>query len=167
MTMPTSIAPDAGATVPDTRRPAYGAGRALIAVYGIFALSATARALVQLIRNASEAPLAYGLSAFSAVVYILATIAMAHNGRRMRKLAWNAVLVEFIGVVAVGTLSLTHPEMFQHDSVWSIFGRGYGFVPLILPILGIWWLWRSSPARITATDPILASAASTKTAEED
>ena len=139
-------------SIPDTRRPAYGAGRALIAVYGVFAISATARAAVQLIRNAAEAPVAYGLSAFSAVVYIVATIAMAHNGRKMRRAAWISVVTEFAGVVVVGLLSLTHPEMFQHDSVWSMFGRGYGFVPLVLPLLGMWWLWRSSPARITAAE---------------
>lgn len=136
----------------DTRRPAYGAGRALIAVYGVFAISATARAGVQLIRNASEAPLAYGLSGLAAAVYIVATIAMAHNGRRMRRVAWASVLTEFAGVIVVGLLSLTHPEMFQHDSVWSVFGKGYGFVPLVLPALGVWWLYRSSPARITAAE---------------
>lgn len=144
---PTPAANDA---IQDTRRPAYGAGRALIAVYGVFAISASARAAVQLIRNASEAPLAYALSGFSALVYIVATIALAHNGRKMRIVAWASVVTEFLGVIVVGILSVTHPEMFQHDSVWSGFGRGYGFVPLVLPILGIWWLYRSSPARISA-----------------
>lgn len=139
-----------GDGLPDTRRPAYGAGRALIAVYGVFAISASARAGVQLARNAAEAPLAYSLSAFSAVVYIVATVAMAHNGRKMRRTAWVAVVTEFVGVVVVGLLSLTHPELFQHDSVWSMFGKGYGYIPFVLPLLGIWWLWRSSPGRITA-----------------
>ncbi len=142
----------ASSAVPDTRRPAYGAGRALIAVYGVFALAATARASVQLIRDAAEAPLAYSLSAFSAVVYIAATVALAHNGRRMRRVGWVAVVIELTGVLVVGTLSLTHPELFQHDSVWSLYGRGYGFVPLVLPLLGVLWLWRSSPVRLAAGD---------------
>lgn len=137
-------------SIQDTRRPAYGAGRALIAIYGVFALSASARAAVQLIRNAAEAPVAYSLSGLSAVIYILATIAMAHNGRRMRRLAWISVVIELAGVIIVGILSLTHPEMFQHDSVWSVFGKGYGFIPLLLPLLGMWWLYRSSPKRIIA-----------------
>jgi hypothetical protein len=25
--------------------------------------------------------------------------------------------------------------------VWSGFGAGYGYVPLVLPFLGLWWLW--------------------------
>lgn len=137
--------------VEDTRRPAYGPGRVLIFVYGVFAVSATARASVQLIRDASAAPVAYSLSALSALVYIVATVAMAHNGRRMRRIAWVAVTFELVGVITVGLLSLTHPELFQHASVWSTFGAGYGYVPAVLPILGMFWMWRSSPARIAHT----------------
>lgn len=137
--------------VEDTRRPAYGPGRVLIFVYGVFAVSATARASVQLIRDASAAPVAYSLSALSALVYIVATVAMAHNGRRMRRIAWVAVTFELVGVITVGLLSLTHPELFQHASVWSKFGAGYGYVPAVLPILGMFWMWRSSPARIAHT----------------
>lgn len=134
----------------DTRRPAYGAGRVLILIYGVFALSATARSAVQLIRDAGEAPLAYGLSAFSAAVYVLATIALAHNGRRMRRIAWCAVIVELLGVVVIGVFSMTSPELFPRDTVWSGFGSGYGYIPLVLPVVGLIWLWRSMPARIAA-----------------
>ncbi|MDO5495619.1 MAG: hypothetical protein Q4G64_07900 [bacterium] len=133
----------------DTRRPAYGAGRILILVYGIFAVAALARSIVQLARNASEAPLAYGLSLFAAVIYVLATIALAHNGRRMRKVAWVAVIIELTGVLTVGVLSFLAPELFPRDTVWSHFGSGYGFIPLVLPFVGIWWLWTSSPQRIS------------------
>ena len=134
----------------DTRRPAYGAGRVLILIYGVFALSATARSMVQLIRDAGEAPLAYGLSAFSAAVYVLATIALAHNGRRMRRIAWCAVIVELLGVVVIGVFSMTSPELFPRETVWSGFGSGYGYIPLVLPVVGLIWLWRSMPARIAA-----------------
>jgi hypothetical protein len=30
--------------------------------------------------------------------------------------------------------------------VWSLYGIGYGFVPLVLPILGLLWLARTRPA---------------------
>ena len=143
-------APVATTPTTDTRRPAYGLGRVLILVYGIFAVAATARAGVQLLQRAAEAPLAYGLSAVAGLVYIVATVALAHNGRRMRRLAWCAVLFELVGVLTVGTLSVVSPELFQHDSVWSRFGSGYGYVPAVLPLLGIAWLWRSSPARVAA-----------------
>lgn len=132
----------------DTRRPAYGLGRVLILIYGIFALAATARSAVQLIRNPSEAPLAYSLSALAAVIYILATVSLAHNGKRMRRIAWGAVIFEALGVITIGIVSFLHPELFPRATVWSHFGAGYGFVPLVLPSLGIAWLFTSNPARL-------------------
>lgn len=117
-----------------------GPGRVLIAVYAIFALSATARAAVQIATKFSEAPVAYLLSAFAGVVYILATIGLAGAGPGRRRLAWTAVCVELAGVLAIGTITALDTADFPDDTVWSLFGRGYGFVPLILPIIGLWWL---------------------------
>jgi hypothetical protein len=142
--------PLATTSADDRRRPAYGPGRVLIAVYAVFALSATARATVQIARDPSEAPLAHGLSALAALVYVVATVVLAHNGRRARRVAWGAVVVEMAGVLVVGALSLSRPDLFGDDTVWSRFGQGYGYVPLVLPVLGMVWLWRSSPARIVA-----------------
>jgi hypothetical protein len=118
-----------------------GPGRLLIAVYGVFALSATARASFQLITKFEEAPLAYSLSAISALVYVVATLALA-KGERWRTLAYVTVGFELVGVLAVGFLSLLVPELFAHPSVWSLFGAGYAFIPLALPILGLIWLRR-------------------------
>ena len=122
-----------------------GVGRLLITVYGILATAASVRAAYQLARKFDEAPLAYSLSAVSALVYILATIALAKSGSAAGRLVWHRVALitvwfELIGVVIVGSLSLIHPEIFQHSSVWSLFGIGYGFIPLALPILGLVWL---------------------------
>ncbi|MDN5933951.1 MAG: hypothetical protein L0I24_23245 [Pseudonocardia sp.] len=122
-------------------RTSSGFGRVLIAVYGIFALSATARAGVQIVTRFGEAPVPYLLSALAGVVYILATVGLALGFRR---LAWAAVGFELAGVLVVGTLSLVDGA-FPDDTVWSAFGRGYGFVPLVLPIVGLWWLRRTRP----------------------
>ena len=123
----------------------FGPGRLLIAVYGVFALSASARASFQLLTKFEDAPLEYSLSALSAFVYIIATVALA-RGERSRSLAWSAVGFELLGVIAVGTLSIVLPELFAHPSVWSGFGAGYAYIPLILPILGLAWLWRERAA---------------------
>ena len=123
---------------------ASGIGRLLIAVYGIFALSASARALFQLLTKFEEAPLAYSLSALSALVYIVATVALAKTGEVWNRVAWLAVGFELLGVIGVGLLSLLLPQLFDHPSVWSGFGSGYGYVPLLLPILGLIWLRRTS-----------------------
>ena len=122
------------------RATATGPGRVLIAVYGVFALSATARAGVQIATRFAEAPVPYLLSALAGVVYILATIGLAGRGPGARRLAWGAVLFELIGVLAVGTLTVFDSGDFPDDTVWSVYGRGYGFIPLVLPLVGLWWL---------------------------
>nr|WP_308160018.1 hypothetical protein [Arthrobacter sp. ISL-5] len=132
----------------DTRN--TGPGRLLIAVYAVFAISATARAGYQILTKFSEAPLAYVLSAFAALVYVVATVSLAKAGRTWFKVSVIAVLVELIGVLVVGALSIFDAVQFPHETVWSLFGRGYAFIPLILPVLGLIWLYRRRPAPLEA-----------------
>jgi hypothetical protein len=119
---------------------AAGPGRVLVAVYAVFALAAGARAAVQLATRFAEAPVAYLLSALAAVVYGVATVGLARGGRGGRRAAVVACSVELAGVLVVGTLSLVDRAAFPDETVWSAFGRGYGFVPLVLPVLGLLWL---------------------------
>lgn len=119
-----------------------GPGRLLIAVYGVFALAATARAAFQIATKFGEAPLAYVLTAVAALVYVFATVSLSRSGRRWYRYSVVAVSIELVGVLTVGTLSIVDPVLFPADTVWSAYGRGYGFVPLILPVLGLWWLYR-------------------------
>lgn len=130
-----------------------GPGKVLIAVYGVFALAACARAGVQIATRFDEAPLAYLLSALAGVIYLLATIMLARGTRTSRRIATVALVVELVGVLTVGTLSVLDPEAFPRATVWSIYGIGYGFVPLVLPILGLWWLYATRPARVPGPTP--------------
>jgi hypothetical protein len=123
-----------------------GIGALLIAVYAVFAVSATARASFQLLTKFDEAPLAYSLSALAAVVYIVATVALARNDARSQAVARWAVRFELVGVLVVGTLSLVWPAAFEHPSVWSWFGLNYACLPLVLPIFGLLWLNRRAAA---------------------
>lgn len=126
-----------------------GPGRLVVAVYGILALAATARGVYQVATKLDEAPVAYLLSLAAGVVYLVATFALA-TGRRT--LAWVTVTVELVGVLTVGVLSLVDVGDFPDETVWSGFGQGYGYVPLVLPVVGLWWLWRTG--RTTdAADP--------------
>lgn len=122
---------------------ASGPGRVLIMVYGVLAVAATARSAVQLTTRYDEAPLAYLLSGVAALVYVLATVALAQGHGVWRTVAWVTVTTELVGVLAVGTLSLVRPELFADATVWSDYGQGYGYVPLVLPVLGLWWLART------------------------
>lgn len=116
-----------------------GPGRALVAVYSVFALAAGARAAVQIATRLQEAPLAYWLSAFAAVVYIVLAVALI---RGRRTLALAACGIELAGVLVVGTLSMVYPDAFPRATVWSGYGSGYFFIPFVLPILGFYWLVR-------------------------
>ena len=111
--------------------------------YAVFAVSSTARASFQILTKFEEAPIAYSLSLVSALVYILATVSLAKSGKRWRQVALWSVIFELVGVLAVGSLSFFSPEFFAHPSVWSGFGSGYGYIPLVLPILGLVWIRKS------------------------
>lgn len=117
-----------------------GPGRVLVAVYGVFAIAATARSLVQLVFRADEAPLAYALSAVAALVYVAATLGLAEVGPAPRRLAWSALVFEMVGVLTVGTLTVLDPALFPDQTVWSSYGAGYAWFPLVLPFVGMAWL---------------------------
>ena len=117
-----------------------GPGRVLIAVYAIFALSATARSGVQIATKFGNAPVAYLLSALAAVIYIVATVGLIRGATMTVAIACT---VELVGVLTIGTLSLLDRAAFPDATVWSGYGRGYGFVPLVLPILGLLWIRRA------------------------
>ncbi len=120
-----------------------GTGRTLAAFYALFALAATGRSIAQLVMHADKAPLAYSLSATAAIIYIVATVCLI-LGRSARAIAIAACSVELVGVLAIGALSYAIPDLFPDRTVWSHFGQGYGYIPLVLPIAGLWWLlWAS------------------------
>jgi hypothetical protein len=129
-----------------------GPGRVLVALYGLFALAAGARAAVQLATRFSEAPVAYLLSALAAVIYLVAMVGLLRGGRGGRRTALVAITVELAGVLVVGTLSLTDRAAFPDATVWSVYGRGYGFVPLVLPVLGLLWLREQSRPAVEGED---------------
>ena len=92
----------ARASAKDTRN--TGPGRLLIAVYAVFAISATARAGYQILTKFSEAPLAYLLSAFAALVYILATVSLAKAGT-----TWFKVSVAAPGLPGAAPAAIRRP----------------------------------------------------------
>ena len=121
-----------------------GPGRLLVGTYAVFTLAAGSRAGVQIAERFGEAPLAYALSGLAAVVYLVATVALLRDARRTAR---AAVVFELVGVLVVGTASLVDRQAFPDQTVWSGYGSGYGFVPLVLPVLGLLWLRRAGRPR--------------------
>lgn len=118
-----------------------GPGRVVLALYVVFVIGALSRAAFQILTEWERAPLAYSLSAFAALVYVVATVSLALPGDRAWLLSVVAIGTELVGVLVVGTWSVLVPEAFPDQTVWSTYGQGYLFVPLVLPVLGLWWLF--------------------------
>ncbi len=121
-----------------------GPGRVMIGVYAVFAIAATSRALFQLATRFSQAPIAYSLSAVAAVIYIVITVLLWRGTSASLALARTFIIIELIGVLVVGTWSFVDPAAFPRATVWSHFGEGYGFIPLILPMVGLYYLRKTN-----------------------
>ena len=128
-----------------------GPGRILVFVYGVFAVAATGRSALQLGTEADRAPFAYSLSLLAAIVYLVATTCLLLGGYRAWRAAVVACSIELVGVLTVGVLSFVDTELFPDKTVWSHFGQGYGFLPLVLPFLGLLWLRSTRHARSRPT----------------
>lgn len=122
-----------------------GPGRMLVFVYGVFAVAATGRSAIQLGTDAGNAPVAYSLSLVAAVIYLVATTCLLIGGPRAWRVAVAACGIELVGVLVVGVLSFVDTALFPDKTVWSHFGQGYAFLPLVLPFLGLAWLWSTRP----------------------
>lgn len=120
---------------------------ALLAAYGILAFAAVGRGTYELIAKFDEAPVAYSLSAFAALVYCVAVWGIARADRLAVRVARISCTFELIGVLVVGTLTTIDGDAFPTGTVWSYFGRDYGWLPLIVPVLALWWLAKQHPRR--------------------
>lgn len=130
-----------------------GPHKPLLAVYAIFTVAAGARSGAQIVRDFDLAPVAYSLSVLAALTYALGWVAIRRAADGRLGFASVMLWLELAGVVAVGTLSLVRPDLFPDASVWSEYGLGYGFVPTVLPILGLLWLRRRRDLRRAARNP--------------
>ncbi|WP_315772590.1 hypothetical protein [Rhodococcoides kroppenstedtii] len=139
--MPDARTADTRAALAATTR--SGPGRILIALYAIFSVAATSRSAVQIATRFDAAPIAFLLSAFAALVYIVGTVCLARASVVSRRIATISCVVELVGVVAVSIASYAVPQEFPEPTVWSHFGSGYLFVPVVLPIAALWWLRRT------------------------
>lgn len=120
---------------------------ALLAAYGILAFAAVGRGTYELAVKFEEAPLAYSLSAFAALVYCVAVWGIARADRLAVRVARVSCTFELVGVLVVGTITAIDSTAFPAGTVWSLYGRDYGWLPLVVPILALWWLSRRHPER--------------------
>ncbi|GAA2479840.1 hypothetical protein [Terrabacter carboxydivorans] len=160
MSPPESSSGPAPDVSPATERPhtGHGFGRLLVAVYGLLALAATGRSILQILEYFDRAPVPFLLSALAAVIYLVATVGLARGDRASVRLATIALTVELVGVLTVGLWSVADPSAFPEKTVWSHFGQGYGYVPLVLPLVGLWWIRRTARATAASDADVARSA---------
>lgn len=120
-----------------------GPGRLLVWLYGVFTVAAASRSIVQMLLDFGRAPLAYVLSAAAAVVYAFITYSLVRGGNTARRAALVCCAAELAGVLLVGTWTVVDPSAFPDATVWSDFGMGYLFIPVILPVTAMMWLRRA------------------------
>ncbi|MEN8652899.1 hypothetical protein ABCR94_20480 [Streptomyces sp. 21So2-11] len=137
--MSESVAEEQG-RVPGRVRLVKGPGLLLVWLYGVMSVGAVSRSAYQIATEFDRAPLAYTLSAVAAVVYAFITYTLVRGGERARRAALVCCAAELVGVLVVGTWTVVEPSAFPDTTVWSTFGRGYLFIPVLLPVTGMLWL---------------------------
>jgi hypothetical protein len=123
-----------------------GPGILLVWLYGVMVVGAVSRSVYQIATEFDRAPLAYTLSALAGVVYGFITYTLVRGGETARKAALVCCAAELVGVLAVGTWTLAEPSAFPDATVWSDFGMGYLFIPVLLPLSALYWLRRARTA---------------------
>jgi hypothetical protein len=110
--------------------------------YGLWAFSALGRSSWEYLfkQNVTTYAPAH-LSTFVGVLYIFIIVGLRHRSPRWWWATLVLLAVELVGVLIVGTIDIIwHP--FPYATVWSSYGRGYFFMPLLLPFAGLWWMLR-------------------------
>ncbi|NOK58602.1 MAG: hypothetical protein GFH27_549279n408 [Chloroflexi bacterium AL-W] len=130
-----------------------GGRTVLTLLYTLFAVAAGARALFQSATKWEQAPLAYTLSTIAALVYLIACVGINRTSPSAWRITLGVCVFELIGVLSVGTLTLIYPTLFLDETVWSVYGQGYAFIPLVLPIIGIVWLMQPATRRVYGVLP--------------
>ncbi|MFF0836003.1 MULTISPECIES: hypothetical protein [unclassified Streptomyces] len=120
-----------------------GPGMLLVWFYGVMVVGAVSRSVYQIATDFDRAPLAYSLSAVAGVVYGFITYSLVRGGEKARRAALACCAAELAGVLIVGTWTLADPSAFPDATVWSDYGMGYVFIPVLLPLSAMYWLRRS------------------------
>ncbi|MGW0576184.1 hypothetical protein ACWD25_09465 [Streptomyces sp. NPDC002920] len=123
-----------------------GPGIVLVWFYGVMVVGAVSRSVYQIATDFDRAPLSYVLSAVAGVVYGFITYSLVRGGETARRAAQVCCAAELAGVLIVGTWTLIEPSAFHESTVWSDYGMGYVFIPVLLPLSALYWLRKSRTA---------------------
>lgn len=121
--------------------------------YTVLAVAALSRSAYQAFTGPPDgrSATAVALSAVSGLVYVVAAVGLRRGSPAGLRLGRTCLVVELVGVVTVSAVELLIGG-FGRATVWSGLGVGYGFAPVVLPILGL-WLLRRRAHRVRSASP--------------
>src|SRR5262245_5648814 len=125
-----------------SRRAARGASDVLGFFYGLWAFSALGRSSWEyLFKQNVPTYVPAHLSTFVGALYILIIVGLRKRSPRWWWITLGLLTVELAGVLIVGTLDVVW-HLFPYATVWSGYGIGYFFMPLVLPFVGLTYMLR-------------------------
>ncbi len=126
------------------RKPARGASDVLGFFYGLWAFSALGRSSYEyLFKQNVRTYVPAHLSTFVGVLYIFIIVGLRKRSPRWYWITLALLAVELAGVLIVGTIDVVW-RPFPYATVWSNYGIGYFFMPLVLPFVGLAYMLRRS-----------------------
>ena len=132
------IQKESTATSKATRDASEGLG----IVYGLWAFSALGRSSWEyLFKQNVQTYAPAHLSTFVGLLYIFIIVGLRKRTPRWWWITLALLAVELAGVLIVGTIDVIW-RPFPYATVWSNYGIGYFFMPLLLPFVGLWWILR-------------------------
>jgi len=130
------------ATTPRQAKTARGASDVLGFFYGLWAFSALGRSSWEyLFKQNVRTYVPAHLSTFVGLLYIFIIIGLHRRTPRWWWITLGLLIAELAGVLIVGTIDVIW-RPFPYATVWSNFGIGYFFMPLLLPFVGLWYMLR-------------------------
>lgn len=134
----------------DQRPPSLGLGRIIIAIFWLLGAWVFTAAVLDLF-HAQGQPWGPRLVALLAGVdYLVAAIALTHNGRRMRLVGWVSIALSIAIPLILWIAALGLDELNSARSAWTGLGADFYYLPILASLIGLVWMWRSNPRRIVS-----------------
>ena len=134
----------------DKRPPSLGLGRIIIALFWVLGVWIFATAIIDLCHGQGKPWGPQLVALLAGVDYLVAATALTHNGRRMRMVGWVSIALSIAVPIGLWVASLGLDELNSARSAWTGMGVDFYYIPLVVSLIGIVWMWRSNPRRIVS-----------------